>query len=192
MLIDAKGVVRALKEAYRTDGYLVAMGQDVLTIVAKDWYLECGSQTVPRKLLATIAEHTGFVPRANESIKVRKKEETQMVMPVFVEEQVALWRSISVCKQARATPIQFGDLHIYQEDGGDRECFGILQEHLNLIQMETLLSCPAQIYSGARLEWAQDEGRIMVHTFQPTATDPRYPLWKLFQSNDLQMAKPEL
>ena len=191
MLIDAKGVVRALKEAYRTDGYLVAMREDLLIIAASDWYLECSSHTIPRKLLAVIAEHAGFVPRVGESIQVRKKEDVQMVLPAFVEEQIAPWKANDMQKQVWATPIMFGDLRIYQEGASHRECFGVLPQHLNLIQMDVLISCPAQVCKHARLEWVQEESRIMVQAFQPSATDPRYRLWELFQSADLQTAKPE-
>lgn len=78
MVIDEKGLLRAMKEAYKTTGYKVAAdnstGVDMLVIGTPLWVAEIEQDNVPRKVLGLIAEHIGTLPMPGQAWQVHKKE----------------------------------------------------------------------------------------------------------------------
>lgn len=78
MIINEKGLVRAMKEAYRYGGYKVAgIGMEdnpYLMINNRFWAVEIEMENMPRKALGLLAEHVGKIPAIGEAYQVKKGE----------------------------------------------------------------------------------------------------------------------
>lgn len=78
MVIYEKGLIRAMKEAYKKDGYEIECtntgGVVEIHMETPTWYVMCIQKNLPRKVLALIVEHLGEIPMPGQAIQVKKKE----------------------------------------------------------------------------------------------------------------------
>ena len=78
MVINEKGLLRAMKEAYKADGYEIECkevgGEKEIHLETTRWYVMCILQNLPRKVLGLIAEHMGDLPTPGQAVQVKKKE----------------------------------------------------------------------------------------------------------------------
>lgn len=80
MVVNEKGLIRAMKEAYKSAGYKVAVDDSG------------GKSSLPRKVLGMIAEHVGEIPDSGTAYHVKAKE-TQTEMFNIVTQQVEDYHS---------------------------------------------------------------------------------------------------
>lgn len=80
-MINEKGLLRAMKNAYRGGGYEVAgYGEEnTLFINGYSWCVAVPQKQCPRKVLALLVEHVGLIPEG-ESFRVQKGEGAQDVL----------------------------------------------------------------------------------------------------------------
>ena len=78
MVVDEKGLIRAMKEAYKADGYKVAVEDKAdienVIIAAPLWTVVIQKSELPRKVLGLIAEHLGEIPFPGTAYQVQKKQ----------------------------------------------------------------------------------------------------------------------
>ena len=78
MVIYEKGLLRAMKEAYKSEGYEIECtntgGVVEIHIETPTWYVMCVKENLPRKVLALIVEHLGEIPLPGQAMQVKKKE----------------------------------------------------------------------------------------------------------------------
>lgn len=78
MVINEKGLLRAMKEAYKADGYEIeckeTAGVKEIHIETPRWYVMCVLKNLPRKVLGLIVEHLGEIPAPGQAVQVKKKE----------------------------------------------------------------------------------------------------------------------
>lgn len=78
MVVSEKGLMAAMKDAYKSDGYQVAVdesgGIDNVIIHNSMWTVVIMKSELPRKVLGMIAEHIGEIPRLGTAFQVKKKE----------------------------------------------------------------------------------------------------------------------
>ena len=78
MVINEQGLLRAMKEAYKADGYEIecmAIGNMIeIHLETSRWYVNCEIKNLPRKVLGLIAEHLGELPSPGQCFQVKKKE----------------------------------------------------------------------------------------------------------------------
>ena len=78
MVINEKGLLRAMKEARKVTGYTVAVenqgGIDNLIITTNKFAVVMEKKNTPPKIRGLIAEHLLDFPRAGEAYEVKKKE----------------------------------------------------------------------------------------------------------------------
>ena len=78
MVINEKGLLRAMKEAYKSDGYEIECKQTggikEIHIETTRWYVMCVLKNLPRKVLGLIVEHLGEIPAPGQAVQVKKKE----------------------------------------------------------------------------------------------------------------------
>lgn len=82
MVVNEKGLLKAMKDAYRGVGYKVAAEEDEdgtvsIIVAAPAWIAIIEQKNMPRKALGLIAEHVGTIPVPGEAYMVRVKEDTQ-------------------------------------------------------------------------------------------------------------------
>lgn len=117
MVIDDKGLLRAMKEAYKTSGYKVAAddstGVDMLVIGTPQWVAEIEQENVPRKVLGLIAEHIGTLPQPGEAWQVHKKETQTEIHNVSVGLLEELKKTASTVKVKR-TGLNWNGYQLWQ------------------------------------------------------------------------------
>lgn len=118
MVVDEKGLIRAMKEAYKSKGYKVAMdesgGIERVILSAALWTVVINRSELPRKVLGLIAEHVGEIPEVNNAYQVRKKD-TQTEIFDMVLQNVQDFRSGEKSRRiARKTSLVLDGYSIWQ------------------------------------------------------------------------------
>lgn len=77
MVVNEKGLLRAMKDAYKRTGYTVAAENKAaienIIIATHKWAVTVEKKNLPRKVLGLIAEHLGDIPAAGEAYEVKAK-----------------------------------------------------------------------------------------------------------------------
>lgn len=63
-MLDEKGMVAALKAAYKEGGYRVVFSEGHVMIVAGYWAVDLDEEYIWPKVLGTVVEHIGMLPQA--------------------------------------------------------------------------------------------------------------------------------
>lgn len=80
MTIYDKGLLRAMKAAFRDNGYDLAMTENGLLIQTGDWGVMIRKDMVPSSIKSLIVLHSGDMPRMNSAIHVHKAECNDMIL----------------------------------------------------------------------------------------------------------------
>ena len=87
MVVNEKGLLKAMKDAYKTDGYTVAVDEADLILKTVTWTVVLHMEEVPSKVLALITEHLRKLPDPGTAYQVKKKE-TQTEIFRMVKEEI--------------------------------------------------------------------------------------------------------
>ena len=74
MTIYDKGLLRAMKAAYKDDGYEVALTEAGLLIQTDNWGVIIHPKMVPNSIKSLIVLHSGAMPRMDTAVRVQKDE----------------------------------------------------------------------------------------------------------------------
>ena len=74
MTIYDKGLLRAMKAAYKGDGYYVAVTEGHITIQTDDWGVQMYDQLVPNSIKSLIVLHNGCMPPRDSAVLCQKGE----------------------------------------------------------------------------------------------------------------------
>jgi len=80
MTIYDKGLLRAMKAAFRDNGYDLAMTENGLLIQTGDWGVLIRNDMVPSSIKSLIVLHSGDMPKMNSAIHVHKAECNDMIL----------------------------------------------------------------------------------------------------------------
>lgn len=131
MVINEKALVKAMKAAYKGDGYVVGCLGDVLFVESAMWKVVADLKNFPRKALGLIAEHMGQIPTDGMVYQLRKGE-AQTKIP----EKGADFRGISDDEKLEAiykTMLTYGDGNIWQMAQGGKLLW-VMPENEKLMQ----------------------------------------------------------
>lgn len=73
MVVNEKGLCRAMNEAAGQEGYKLLMTGNELDIMGDNWAVWFCADDVPRKILALLVEHTGCIPQG-ECLNITKRK----------------------------------------------------------------------------------------------------------------------
>lgn len=161
MIINEKGIVHAIKDAYRANGYNVLNMDGQVVVYTEDWYIRCDWKRLPRKALATIVEHMGMVPDSTDAVTIRYKEEPQVVMPEIVESDLAGWSEGEATGQATMVPIMFQGMQFYQKPGGG-QCYAVDPLGLAIVERGIATFNTAIIVENNRMSWSHENERVIL------------------------------
>lgn len=109
MVVNEKGLMRAMKEAYKGQGYKVATqesgGIEEIVIAASDWVTVITRENVPRKVLGLIAEHVGEIPEPGQAYQVSKKETQTEIFHLAMQLLEGMKHGEQEARQAKPTPL---------------------------------------------------------------------------------------
>lgn len=155
MLINEAGLVRAIKRAYKSDGYIVANQGDTVSIYTKGWYIQVHRAMLPRKVLATIVEHAGMIPNVNAPTSIQKGGDPQLVMAEVATSDMAYWRTGERGEAVTMVPIIMQGYQIFQPLGGGA-CWGLPLQLLDMIERDPAEHIGADVIDNGRLLWEAD------------------------------------
>lgn len=161
MIINEKGLVHAIKEAYRADGYNVLNEGRQVVVYTQDWYIRCDWKGLPRKALATIVEHMGMVPDGADAVSIRMREEAQAVMPEIVQGDLAGWSEGETTERATMVPILFQGMQFFQAPGGG-QCFAVDPLGLAIVERDIAAFNTAIVIENNRMSWSHENERVIL------------------------------
>lgn len=116
MVINEKGLLHAMKRAFKEDGYVIARHNDDIVLSTSQWKVVCAAKNFPRKALGMIAEHLGSIPAEGEAFQVKDKETQTKLMEVAMESFRGMTPEDAAKKSAVAkTQIICGGKFVWQE-----------------------------------------------------------------------------
>lgn len=84
MTIYDKGLIRAMKAAYRDSGYDVAVTDYGVLIQATGWGVEIQADAVPNTVKSLIVLHNGSMPKIDTAVHLEKGECSDMILETAV------------------------------------------------------------------------------------------------------------
>ena len=124
MIISEKGLVRAMKSAWKAGGYRVADISGGAVIWTSDWCVRCGWHSLPRKVLGLIVEHAGIIPERDHALALMKNMDPQWILKESVADELAAWWTPQG-KPGKAVlvPVNIAGYQLYQTPA--RECYAV-------------------------------------------------------------------
>ena len=103
-MIYDKGLLRAMKAAYRDDGYCVALTEKGLLIQGAGWGVEISRDAVPNSVKSLIVLHNGGMPEMNKAVSVKKGECGELILEVAVNNADVLSEAFTESNSRRIKP----------------------------------------------------------------------------------------
>ena len=183
MIIEEKGLVKAIKAAYRHSGYTVLNQGGEVTIYTEGWFVRCLWTKLPRKALAIIVEHMGMIPDDGEAMAIEKDDQPQAVMAGIVSDDVAGWMGGEAASMASYVPVTFRGYQLFQEVNG-RQAYGVDPTALAIVERVTAEMGTAAISGGRALAWSHDGETVMLGAIRKTtwAWEWERTVWEALES----------
>lgn len=133
MVVSEKGLLRAMKDAYKADGYTVAVddggGIEDLILHTQAWTVTIEKNEVPGKILGLITEHLRKLPQPGEAFRVKKKEtQTEIYGAVDSRDYFQmLWDAYPEARRGRKAEAKEAYAFCIQDDGSGRQALEALK-----------------------------------------------------------------
>lgn len=116
MTIYDKGLVKAMKAAYRDSGYDVALTEDGLLIQGECWGVEIRADAVPNSIKSLIVLHNGAMPRMNSAVHVEKGECSDIILETAVSTMDSLSEAYTATggRTIKPTSLTFDGYRVWQ------------------------------------------------------------------------------
>lgn len=85
MTFNEKGLIRAMKAAYKEYGYTVASTNDGYMITGEMWGVSIHDKAIPNTVKSLIVLHAGKLPDVGKAINVQKGETSSVIYEMAVE-----------------------------------------------------------------------------------------------------------
>lgn len=120
MVINEKGLIRAMKEAYKGAGYKVAAddsgGIEEIMIGYPGWVVVIEKKNIPRKVLGLIAEHVGAIPEPGQAYQVSKKQTQTEIFEASMQLLEGMNNGDKERRLAKPTRLVLGECHLWQRE----------------------------------------------------------------------------
>lgn len=104
MTIYDKGLIRAMKRAYRDDGYDVAVTDNGVLIQSEGWGVEITAEAVPNSVKSLIVLHNGGLPDMNRAVHVRKGECAAVILEIVTGAMEDMEKAYTVTGGSKIKP----------------------------------------------------------------------------------------
>lgn len=197
MLVSEKGLVRALKDAYRRQGYTVLNSGTDLMIYTPSWYVRTTWEELPRKALSTIVEHMGVIPSTENALYIKKDADPQAVLQDIVGKDVSTWLQDDPGELVYMTPLVYCGSRVFQS--GDMQCYAADERALGIVEDDAYKDKGACVFCNGektkRMGWAYGEEMVVISTARVLADNGFYSwmdeAWRAFESVNLVKPKEE-
>lgn len=131
MLLNERGLARALKQAYGHGGYFINNSAGQVIIYTGRWYIRATWDKFPVKALAAIVEHMGKLPTEECALFLSKDADPQCVLQEQVGDDVARWEAEAQSFPVRVVPVKVQGFQLMQGRGGP--IYGVNEADLNIV-----------------------------------------------------------
>ena len=116
MTIYDKGLLRAMKAAYKDEGYYVAMTENGVLIQTAFWGVEITADAVPNSVKSLIVLHNGAMPKMNTAVCVQKNECASAILEAVVSTMDDLSRGFAATGgiPIKPTRLTFDGMRVWQ------------------------------------------------------------------------------
>lgn len=116
MTIYDKGLIRAMKQAYKEGGYVVAVTEDTMIIETTFWGVELNRAVVTNNIKALIVTHNGELPRVNTAVNIQKGECGSVILETALATMDDLTKAYTATGGVpiKATRITFDGMRVWQ------------------------------------------------------------------------------
>lgn len=118
MIVNEKGLLRAMKAAYKAMGYNVAAelqsGIENIFLTTGVWGVIIEKKNVPRKVLGLIAEHVGDIPEDGEAFQVKNKEPQTELFTIATQLIRGIHAGDKPLRTVKKTPLMLGGYQLWQ------------------------------------------------------------------------------
>ena len=116
MTIYDKGLIRAMKQAYKDSGYYVAVTDNGVLIQTGSWGVEIKAEAVPNSIKSLIVLHNGSMPRMDSAVHVSKGEcgEAMVEMVVSAMDDLATAYTAMGGRTIKPTRLTFDGYRVWQ------------------------------------------------------------------------------
>lgn len=114
MVVNEKGLLKAMKEAYKLDGYTVAMDQEDLVLKTAPWTVIMRKKDAPSKVLGLITEHIRQLPEPGTAYKVKKVETQTQIFNMVKEDILNFHTGEKPRRTIRRTDLIMGEFLLWQ------------------------------------------------------------------------------
>lgn len=132
MVVDEKGLISAMKDAYKTTGYKVAVDESEdstdYIIDGLSWAVVIAKSSLPAKVFGLIAEHIRDSVSVGQAFQVRKKEVQTMIFGPMVEDVRNIGHSDKPHRIIRRTKMTLSGCPLWQ-GVTDQKMVKVLPEH---------------------------------------------------------------
>lgn len=116
MTLYDKGLIRAMKKAYKDSGYYVALTDNGVLIQTAFWGAEITADAVPNSVKSLIVLHNGAMPRMNTAVCVQKSECASAILETVISTMDDLAKGYTVTGGVpiKPTRITFDGMRAWQ------------------------------------------------------------------------------
>ena len=186
-IIQEKGLVRAIKGAYRHGGYNVLNLDGDVVVYTEEWCVRCPWNKLPRKALATIVEHMGMIPDT-APMSIIKDGDPQLIMPDVAMDETSHWRTGERTDTVTMATVIMQGYQIFQPEGGGA-CYGVSLSDLEIMEREIAEHGQATVVDGDRLLWCGDNEVVALDTVRKArsswAKEWERAVWNALEGVDL-------
>lgn len=86
MVVNDKALAKQMKEAYKLQGYTVAVQDDLMMINSGYWLVQIDMENVPNEILSLIALHMRLIPEDGTAYKVVKGDDGPFVQSKLISD----------------------------------------------------------------------------------------------------------
>lgn len=116
MTIYDKGLLSAMKEAYKVTGYTVAVTDSSMIIQTTFWGVMLNKAAVTNSIKSLIVMHNGEIPRVGTAVNIQKKECSSMILETVLSTMEDLSKAYMVSggEPIKLTRLTFDGLRVWQ------------------------------------------------------------------------------
>ena len=116
MTIYDKGLLSAMKEAYKVTGYTVAVTKSSMIIQTTFWGVMLNRAAVTNSIKSLIVMHNGEIPREGTAVNIQKKECSSMILETVLSTMEELSNAYMKTGGApiKLTRLTFDGLRVWQ------------------------------------------------------------------------------
>lgn len=179
MIINENGLCRAMKQAYKRDGYTVMAEDGAVMLWTTEWFVQEQEKKMPRKVMALVVEHMGAMP--GKPTHLQKGTEPQIVMECTAETEVGDWTDGATARRTGYVSMTVSGWQMMQERES-LKCWAVEGESLDIVDSAVSVMQPGIVMEPCKIAWMHESELVVLEAHRPPAGNWLYEAWEALES----------